>query len=83
MQKDNEKLKNDEGVLKLKGANMDIDFISDKKDIHWEQDKCPWNIKENTNAHKCAVKNVSICKYFNGIEPMDMVMCLYKKNNSF
>jgi hypothetical protein len=69
----------DSKIRKLKGANMDIDLISDKKDIHWEQDKCPWNMRENTNEHKCAVKNISICKYFKGIEYPDIVVCGYKK----
>ena len=54
-------------MKKLKGANMDIDLTTEK-DISWKQDKCPWNQAEKTNEHKCAVKNVSICKYFKGIE---------------
>jgi hypothetical protein len=55
-------------------------LASNKKDISWQQDKCPWNLDENTDEHKCAVKNISICKYFKGIEPLDTVVCLYKKN---
>ncbi len=65
--------------LKLKGANIDIDLASNKKDIQWKQDRCPWNVKENTNKHKCAVKNISICKYFKGIEPLDIVVCAYNE----
>lgn len=68
-----------EKILKLKGANMDIDLVSNKKDIHWKQDKCLWNQRENTNKHRCAVKNISICKYFRGIEPLDIVICAYSE----
>ena len=64
--------------MKLKGANMDIDLIP-KKDIDWKQDKCPWNLKEKTNKHKCAIKNISICKYFKGIKEPDIVLCGYSK----
>lgn len=71
------KIKN---YLQLKGANMDIDLVSDSKKIHWEQYKCPWNKKEKTKNHKCAVKNISICKYFEGIEYPDVVLCNYGKN---
>jgi hypothetical protein len=60
----------------LKGANMDIDLISDKE-VTWKQDNCPWNEDEKTNEHKCAVKNVSICKYFKGIKHPDIVLCGY------
>lgn len=63
----------------LKGANMDIDLLSKPKDIHWEQDNCPWNEKENTKEHKCAVKNISICKHFKGIKYPDKVLCNYPK----
>ena len=56
---------------------MDIDLISPKKKIHWEQDECPWNIAEKTKKHKCAVKNISICQYFCGIECLDKVLCSY------
>ncbi len=75
------KLKNlMEGLLKLKGANMDIDLTSNSDKIRWKQDKCPWNKEENTNKYKCAVKNISICKYFKGTEPPDTVLCSYNKN---
>ena len=68
-----------ENILKLKGANMDIDLTTDPKNISWKQNKCPWNEKENTNIHKCAVKNISICDYFRGIEESDIVLCKYSK----
>lgn len=61
----------------LKGANMDIDLTSNSKDIHWKQDKCSWNKVEKTDEHKCAAKNVSICKYFKGIKYLDTVICNY------
>ena len=61
----------------LKGANMDIDLIPAK--VSWEQDKCPWNELENTNKHKCAVKDTSLCKYFRGIKNPDIVVCNYPK----
>ena len=64
-------------MKKLKGANMDIDLTSEQKDIHWEQDKCPWNEAEGTKDHKCAVKNISICNYFKGIEDPDIIICDY------
>lgn len=66
-------------LLKLKGANIDIDLTSDERDIHWKQNKCPWNETEKTNFHKCAVKNISICGYFAGIEYPDIVLCKYPK----
>jgi len=64
-------------VKKLKGANMNIDLTSKEKDIHWKQDKCPWNKKENTKIHKCAVKNVSLCEHFKEIEYPDIIICDY------
>ena len=64
-------------VLKLHGANMDIDLASDKKKIPWRQDACPWNKASGTSAHKCAVKNTSLCPYFYGIEYVDTVLCCY------
>jgi len=60
-------------VNKLKGSNMDIDFSMPA----WGDSKCPWNVEENTNEHKCAVKNTSICKYFCGIQLLDSVLCSY------
>ena len=41
-------MENKEQIRELRGANMDIDLVSEPKDIHWEQDKCPWNKEENT-----------------------------------
>ena len=52
---------------------MDIDFSNP----NFGDSKCPWNIDENTNEHKCAVKNISICKYFCGIQLLDSVLCSY------
>lgn len=63
-------------IKKLKGANMDIDLF-ENKEVDWEQDKCPWNEEEGNNKHKCAVKNVSLCKYFKGIEYPDKVICSF------
>lgn len=67
----------DKKVKQLSGANMDIDLTSNESDIHWKQSACPWNEEENTKEHKCAVKNVSICKYFCGIKYLDSVLCSY------
>jgi hypothetical protein len=68
-----------EKLRKLKGANMDIDLATPPGMIPWEQDGCPWNEAEGTNVHKCAVKNVSICPYFCGVEYIDTVLCGYPK----
>lgn len=68
-------------IKKLTGANMDIDLISRKKKVPWRQDKCPWNVKEKNNKHKCAVKNISICQYFCGIEYADKALCCYPNKN--
>ena len=62
---------------------MDIDLVAAPEKIHWKQDKCPWNIAENTNEHKCAVKNVSICPYFCGIKYLDNVFCCYPHENPY
>ena len=64
-------------VRELKGANMDIDLLF--ADVSWEMDRCPWNENEKINEHKCAVKNISICKYFRGIKKPDIVLCTYIK----
>lgn len=66
-----------EKIKELDGANMDIDLTTDPKKIDWNQDKCPWNTEEGANKHKCAVKNVSICKHFRGIKKLDTVLCAY------
>ena len=62
-------------INELKGANMDIDLVSENLD--WNQDMCPWNKEDNTKEHKCAIKNISICKYFCGIKHLDTVICSY------
>ena len=49
-------------IKEFQGANMDIDLVSEN--IGWNQVSCPWNEAENTTVHKCAVKNISICKFF-------------------
>jgi len=64
-------------MKEIKGANMDIELTSKKEDIRWEQGKCPWNESEGSNKHKCAVKNISICKYFRGIKKPDVVLCAF------
>lgn len=68
-------------MKKLDGANMDIDLTTETGDISWQQDKCPWNGTEKTNEHKCAIKNVSICPYFCGIEYLDNILCCYPDKN--
>jgi hypothetical protein len=68
-------------IKKLNGANMDIDLITEKSKILWNQDLCPWNKEANTTEHKCAVKNISICPYFCGIEYLDKVLCSYPHKN--
>ena len=68
----------EEKIRELKGGNMDIDLFPNSN-ISWGMDKCPWNEHENTNEHKCAVKNISICKYFRGIKKSDVVFCAYGK----
>ena len=64
--------------MELKGGNMDIDLLPNS-DILWEMDKCPWNEDDKFDEHKCAVKNVSICKFFRGIKKPDVVLCAYTK----
>ena len=70
-----------EQIRKLKGANMDIDLATPPGNIAWEQDQCPWNEADGTNSHKCAVKNVSICPYFCGVEYLDTLLCSYPNEN--
>ena len=64
-------------IHKLKGANMDIDLATPQEDIGWTQDACPWNTAEGTREHRCAVKNISICPYFRGVEHLDTLLCSY------
>lgn len=68
-------------IHKLKGANMDIDLASPAGSIAWQQDGCPWNTAEVGGAHHCAVKNVSICPYFCGVEYLDTLLCSYPDPN--
>jgi hypothetical protein len=68
-------------IKKLKGANMDIDLATPNDLIPWEQDRCPWNEAEKTNEHKCAVKNISLCRYFRGVEYLDTLLCCYPNAN--
>ena len=62
---------------------MDIDLTSGDKNLEWNQDSCPWNVKDKTNEHRCAVKGTSICKYFCGIEYLDNVLCCYPHENPY
>lgn len=62
-------------MKELKGANMDIDLVSEH--VGWDQMHCPWNDAEQTNIHKCAVKSISLCRYFRGIRYPDSVLCSY------
>lgn len=68
-------------IRKLAGANMDIDLATLPDDIQWQQDECPWNEAEGTREHRCAVKNVSICRYFCGVEYLDTLLCCYPDEN--
>jgi hypothetical protein len=67
----------DETIRKRKGANMDIDLATPTENIAWEQETCPWNEAERTDIHRCAVKNVSLCRYFRGVEYLDTLLCCY------
>jgi hypothetical protein len=71
----------DEIIQKLSGANMDIDLATPVGDISWKQDNCPWNRAENSREHKCAVKNVSICRFFCGVEYLDKLLCCFPHPN--
>lgn len=62
---------------------MDIDLATPEHGISWKQDKCPWNEVENTNEHKCAVKNISLCPHFCGVDYMDTLLCCYPHPNPF
>ncbi len=67
----------DTRIKKIIGANMDIDFSNP----NFGNSNCPWNLADNTNSHKCAVKDTSICKYFCGIQYLDSVLCSYPHEN--
>lgn len=62
---------------RLKGANMDIDLATPAGSIGWTQDPCPWNMAEGQPIHHCAVKNVSLCPHFRGVEYPDTLLCAY------
>ncbi|MCH5197319.1 MAG: hypothetical protein J1E34_00295 [Oscillospiraceae bacterium] len=64
-------------INKLMGSNMDIDFSNSD----FGNSACPWNVSENTDKHKCAVKNTSICPYFCGVQFLDSVLCSYPYEN--
>jgi hypothetical protein len=66
---------------KLVGANMDIDLATPVNQISWPQEKCPWNALEGNDQHHCAVKNVSICPYFCGVEYPDSLLCCFPDEN--
>jgi hypothetical protein len=70
-------------IRKLHGANMDIDLATITGEIPWEQDACPWNQAEDTIDHRCALKNVSICPYFCGVEFLDKLLCCYPYANPY
>ncbi len=68
-------------IRRLTGANMDIDLATPPGEISWQQQACPWNAAEGSQAHRCAVKNVSICPYFCGVEYIDTLLCCYPAEN--
>ncbi|HEY9075008.1 MAG TPA: hypothetical protein VIO61_00595 [Anaerolineaceae bacterium] len=68
-------------IRRLQGANLDIDLATAPGAISWEQTPCPWNEAEHTLAHRCAVKNTSICPYFCGVEYLDTLLCCYPDPN--
>jgi hypothetical protein len=68
-------------LKKLTGANMDIDLATRAEEISWQQAPCPWNQVDVTTTHKCAVKNISICPYFCGVEYLDTILCCYPNPN--
>lgn len=71
----------DPEIARLKGANMDIDLATPAGEIGWQQDACPWNAAEGAPIHRCAVKNVSLCPYFCGVEYLDTLLCSYPHEN--
>ena len=68
---------------KLTGANMDIDLATPDSQISWHQAACPWNDLEGSDLHRCAVKNISICPYFCGVEYLDTLLCCYPEENPY
>lgn len=65
-----------EVARELRGGNMDIDLIP-TSNVEWVREVCPWNEAEQSTAHKCAIKDTSICRHFRGIKPPDTVLCAY------
>lgn len=63
-------------VIEIRGGNLDIDLIP-KSGLDWEIGLCPWNESERSVTHKCAVKDTSICPYFQGIKRLDIILCSY------
>jgi hypothetical protein len=53
---------------------MDIDLTSPAGVTDWQQDRCPRHEDAGVSEHRCAVKHVSICPCFRGIEPLDTVL---------
>ncbi len=70
-------------IRRLSGANMDIDLATPAEQMGWQQDACPWNAAEGPDAHRCAVKNVSICPYFCGVVYLDTLLCCYPHSNPY
>ena len=70
-------------MKKLAGANMDIDLATPAGTIAWKQELCPWNLAEGSQQHRCAVKNISLCPYFCGVEYPDLLLCCYPEENPF
>ena len=70
-------------MKKLAGANMDIDLATPAGTISWKQELCPWNLAEGTQQHRCAVKNISLCPCFCGVEYPDLLWCCYPDKNPF
>jgi hypothetical protein len=68
---------------KYTGANMDIDLATPAGQIAWEQAHCPWNVADGAGIHRCAVKNISICPYFCGVEYPDTLLCSYPDENPY
>lgn len=70
----------DDKIQKLGGANMDIDLAS-QADVAWAQTQCPWNAAGASETHRCAIKNISLCPYFCGVEYPDLLLCSYPHAN--
>ena len=64
-------------IKKLIGANMEIEISNSP----FGDSKCPWDNDDKSTEHKCAVKSVSICKYFCGVQYLDSILCSYPHEN--